>query len=123
MPPPAEGRSSGIDDDVGRETLAAVEWTAEDREDNWLISYADLLSVIFTMVVLLFGRMTVVAEQPAVEPAAPEPVAEIAAAPDAPPTVRIVSSPATPQPAAEAMPEPRSVAEELGASADTPPDP
>ena len=32
-------------------------WSAEDREDNWLISYADLLSVIFAMVVLLFGRM------------------------------------------------------------------
>ena len=32
-------------------------WNTEDGEDNWLISYADLLSVIFAMVVLLFGRM------------------------------------------------------------------
>ena len=97
MPPPAEGRSSGIDDDVGRETLAAVVWSADDREDNWLISYADLLSVIFTMVVLLFGRMTVVAETPAVEQPAPETTAaDVAAAPDAAPIVRIVSEPATP---------------------------
>ncbi len=37
--------------------LIELGWTAEDHDDNWLISYADLLSVIFAMVVLLFGRM------------------------------------------------------------------
>jgi hypothetical protein len=73
-----DARSAAADDDIARGTLAAAEWTSDDREDNWLISYADLLSVIFTMVVLLFGRMTVVAEQPAAEPAAPEPAAEVA---------------------------------------------
>jgi chemotaxis protein MotB len=47
------------DADTPPDALLGVEWTAEDREDNWLISYADLLSVIFAMVVLLFGRMMI----------------------------------------------------------------
>jgi chemotaxis protein MotB len=71
MLPPSEPKASASDDDA-RGTLAAIEWNADDREDNWLISYADLLSVIFTMVVLLFGRMTVVAETPATEASAAE---------------------------------------------------
>ena len=78
MPTPSEPRPSA-DDDVGRDTLAAIEWNAEDREDNWLISYADLLSVIFTMVVLLFGRMTVVAETPAEQASVAEPTEHVAA--------------------------------------------
>jgi chemotaxis protein MotB len=77
-----DARPTAADDDIARATLAAAEWTSDDREDNWLISYADLLSVIFTMVVLLFGRMTVVAQQPAAEPAPEDPVAEVAAAPE-----------------------------------------
>src|SRR4051794_3609801 len=98
-----DARAAAADDDIARATLAAAEWTSEDREDNWLISYADLLSVIFTMVVLLFGRMTVVAEQRAAQPAAAEPAAEVVTAPDAAPIVRIVSSPAAaPEPFAEA---------------------
>jgi chemotaxis protein MotB len=44
--------------------LLELGWTAEDHEDNWLISYADLLSVIFAMVVLLFGRMLAEAAAP-----------------------------------------------------------
>ena len=106
-----DARPAAADDDIARGTLAAAEWTSDDREDNWLISYADLLSVIFTMVVLLFGRMTVVAQQPAAEPAAPEPAAEVATAPDTTPIVRIVSEPATaPEPVAEAAPEQSAVA-------------
>jgi chemotaxis protein MotB len=119
-----DARPAAADDDIARATLAAAEWTSEDREDNWLISYADLLSVIFTMVVLLFGRMTVVAEQPAAEPAPSDPVAEVAAAPDTTPVVRIVSSPATPP---ESVAEPAlapaqsAVTTALEASADAPP--
>lgn len=111
-----DARSAAADDDIARGTLAAAEWTSDDREDNWLISYADLLSVIFTMVVLLFGRMTVVAEQPAAEPAAPEPAAEVAAAPDATPLVRMVSEPAiAPEPVAAVAPERSAVALDLEA--------
>ena len=46
--------------DFSAATLAVLEWQVDEREDNWLISYADLLSVIFAMVVLLFGKMTIV---------------------------------------------------------------
>jgi chemotaxis protein MotB len=117
-----DARAAAADDDIARATLAAAEWTSDDREDNWLISYADLLSVIFTMVVLLFGRMTVVAEQPAAQPAVAEPVAEVVAAPDAPPIVRIVSSPAAaPEPFAEATLEPSAVVPEPVADAPSEP--
>jgi chemotaxis protein MotB len=102
-----DARAAAADDDIARATLAAAEWTSDDREDNWLISYADLLSVIFTMVVLLFGRMTVVAEQPAAEPASAEPVAEVAPAPDTTPIARIVSAPAS---AAAPVPAPAAAA-------------
>jgi chemotaxis protein MotB len=78
MLPLSDARPAAADDDFGSATLAAVEWNADDREDNWLISYADLLSVIFTMVVLLFGRMTVVAATPAAEPPSTEPAAVVA---------------------------------------------
>ncbi len=43
--------------DATSTALLELGWNTEDRDDNWLISYADLLSVIFAMVVLLFGRM------------------------------------------------------------------
>ena len=45
------------DDSSAAIALLELGWNAEDHEDNWLVSYADLLSVIFAMVVLLFGRM------------------------------------------------------------------
>jgi chemotaxis protein MotB len=122
MLPPSPAKSAGVDDDFGRETLAAVEWSADDREDNWLISYADLLSVIFTMVVLLFGRMTVVAQTPAAEQPLPEPTAEVPADPDATPIMRIVSEPATPpEPVAEAPPERSAVVPDRQANAVAPP--
>jgi chemotaxis protein MotB len=117
-----DARSAAADDDIARGTLAAAEWTSDDREDNWLISYADLLSVIFTMVVLLFGRMTVVAQQPAAEPTSPEPAAEVATAPDTTPIARFVSAPATvPEPVAEATPAQNAGAPEIEASAVVPP--
>ncbi len=49
--------ANAADDSNATTALLEIGWTAEDHEDNWLISYADLLSVIFAMVVLLFGRM------------------------------------------------------------------
>jgi chemotaxis protein MotB len=108
---PSEAKSAGVDDELGRETLSVLEWSADDREDNWLISYADLLSVIFTMVVLLFGRMTVVAQTPAAEQPAPEVVAQATDGPDATPVVRLISEPAAaPKPVAESAPDQNAVA-------------
>ena len=57
--------ASAADDSAATTALLELGWRTEDGEDNWLISYADLLSVIFAMVVLLFGRMlTTVATAP-----------------------------------------------------------
>jgi chemotaxis protein MotB len=77
--PSREAREPGSDDDFATSTLAALEWNADDREDNWLISYADLLSVIFAMVVLLLGRLTVVGATPADPRVAVEPEPAVAA--------------------------------------------
>ncbi len=52
---------AAADDSNAATELLELCWSAEDGEDNWLISYADLLSVIFAMVVLLFGRMLAIA--------------------------------------------------------------
>ena len=49
--------ANAADDSNATAALLELGWSTEDSEDNWLISYADLLSVIFAMVVLLFGRM------------------------------------------------------------------
>lgn len=53
--------ATAADDSSAATALLELCWSAEDGDDNWLISYADLLSVIFAMVVLLFGRMLAVA--------------------------------------------------------------
>jgi len=66
-------KPSAASEDFAATTLAALAWTADEREDNWLISYADLLSVVFAMVVLLFGRMTIVSATTPSALAAPEP--------------------------------------------------
>jgi len=117
MLPPSEAKSAGVDDELGRETLAVLEWSADDREDNWLISYADLLSVIFTMVVLLFGRMTVVAQTPAAEQPAPEVVARATDSLDATQPAHLISEPAAaPKPVAESAPEQSAVAPDLVAT-------
>jgi chemotaxis protein MotB len=49
--------ANAADDSNATTALLELGWIAEDHDENWLISYADLLSVIFAMVVLLFGRM------------------------------------------------------------------
>jgi chemotaxis protein MotB len=49
---------ANVADDANATTaLLELGLGADEHEDNWLVSYADLLSVIFAMVVLLFGRM------------------------------------------------------------------
>ncbi len=65
--------------------LLDLGWDAEDRDDTWLISFADLISTTLAMVVLLFGRaaLTTPTDAAALAPppqiAAPAPV--VAAAP------------------------------------------
>jgi len=81
--------ASTADDANATNALLELGWNSEDREDNWLISYADLLSVIFAMVVLLFGRM----------------FATAAAAPDAADALHDALTAAATQVEAEAAPE------------------
>ncbi len=78
--------TSAADDAQATTALLELGWNGEDREDNWPISYADLLSVLFAMVVLLFGRMfAMAAVAPAIasSPIAAdlEPAAVVAATP------------------------------------------
>lgn len=79
------------DDANATNALLELGWNTEDREDNWLISYADLLSVIFAMVVLLFGRMFAMAVVLPEAAAAPAPI-------DAAPRTTIVTAAPTATP-------------------------
>lgn len=84
--------------------LLDMGWEAEDRDDTWLVSFADLISTTLAMVVLMFGHaaMTTPAtdaavvaatqiEAPAPLVAAPEPV--VIATPVAEPPVPLNSEP------------------------------
>jgi chemotaxis protein MotB len=51
-------------------------WDSDDRDDTWLVSYADIISTVLAMMVLLFGHRSLVAEQAL----AAAPVAALAAA-------------------------------------------
>ena len=42
-------------------TETALDWDTGDHEETWLVTYADILSIVLTMVVLLFGRMAMMA--------------------------------------------------------------
>ena len=60
-------------------------WEAEDRDDTWLISFADLISTTLAMVVLLFGRAALTT--PAPDAAALVPPTLVAPTPVAAPSV------------------------------------
>lgn len=57
--------SSTNDADFAPAALLGLEWDAEDRHETWLISYADIMSMVLAMVVLLFGRMAMMGAPPA----------------------------------------------------------
>jgi chemotaxis protein MotB len=70
--------NSAPDDDFAAATQLGLDWDAGERDETWLISYADILSVILAMVVLLFGRMAMVAAPP-IEVVAPAEASDAAA--------------------------------------------
>ncbi len=45
-------------------TLAGLEWDDQERDETWLVSYADIISTLLAMVVLLFGRMAMTNASP-----------------------------------------------------------
>lgn len=70
-------------------TLIGLKWDEPDQDDTWLVSYADIISTLLAMVVLLFGRVALTST-PAAEPdPTPAPVAATAAPED--PLERIVA--------------------------------
>jgi chemotaxis protein MotB len=59
--------------------LLDLGWEAEDRDDTWLVSFADLISTTLAMVVLLFGRSALTPPALDVPAPAPPPVVTVAA--------------------------------------------
>jgi chemotaxis protein MotB len=55
--------------------LLDLGWDAEDRDDTWLISFADLISTTLAMVVLMFGRAALTTPVQAEATLAPAPIA------------------------------------------------
>ena len=83
--------------------LLDLGWEAEDRDDTWLVSFADLISTTLAMVVLLFGRS-------ALTTPAPPDAAALARAPVvavAPPTSPTAPTAPTAPAVAEPTPESR----------------
>jgi chemotaxis protein MotB len=62
-------------DATGPEWVLPSDWETADADDGWLVSFADMLSVVLAMVVLLLGRLVMVhaaaSGPPARSPAAP----------------------------------------------------
>lgn len=59
------------DDALGVVALVS-EWDSHDRDETWLVTYADMMSTVLAMVVLLFGRSALTQAAPE-EPAAAAP--------------------------------------------------
>jgi chemotaxis protein MotB len=59
--------------------LLVGEWELEDSDGGWLVSYADMLSVVLAMVVLLLGRRVMATVPAEEEPNLPHAVAPLSA--------------------------------------------
>ncbi|MEO8463869.1 MAG: OmpA family protein [Gammaproteobacteria bacterium] len=51
-----------------------LDWETEDRDDTWLVSFADIISTTLAMVVLLFGRSALTTPAPESAPLEPQQV-------------------------------------------------
>lgn len=81
-------------------------WDAEDRDDTWLVSFADLISTTLAMVVLLFGRAALTT--PAPDAVALVPPHIEAPAPIAASAPVVVAAPAAEAPVVDSEPSPES---------------
>lgn len=77
---------SGDADADAMPSFADLGWDSDDRDDTWLVSYADIISTALAMMVLLFGHRSLVAEAPAVTAAVATISAAAAATEDSGPT-------------------------------------
>lgn len=84
-------------------TLHGLEWDAQDRDETWFVSYADIISTFLAMVVLLFGRVSLSSTAATEAVAEPQLVAEMLppAAPSAVATVALPEPVAPPEPTLE----------------------
>jgi chemotaxis protein MotB len=80
--------------------LLDLGWDAEDRDDTWLISFADLISTTLAMVVLLFGRAALTTPAPDATALVPPHVAA--------PAPVVAATPTPIAPVAESAPSPES---------------
>jgi len=95
-----------------------LHWDAEDRDDSWLVTYADIISTALAMVVLLFGRAAIAPVAPAVPAPAPAAVASAFAEPEPAPEVSTaVPDDAGPVAVAESTAAPDGVGTAAGADA------
>jgi len=86
--------------------LLDLSWDADDRDDTWLISFADLISTTLAMVVLLFGRAALTTPTP--DAAALVPAHMSAPTPVAAPAPVVVTAPIAEAPVIETEPSPES---------------
>jgi chemotaxis protein MotB len=86
--------------------LLDLGWDAEDRDDTWLVSFADLISTTLAMVVLLFGRSALTTPAPDATALVPAHIA--APAPFAAPASVVAAAPAAEAPVVETEPSPES---------------
>jgi len=87
--------------------LLDLNWETEDRDDTWLVSFADLISTTLAMVVLLFGRAALTTPADTVALVTPPQI--IAPAPVvAVPEPVMMPAPVTEPPATDSEPSPES---------------
>jgi len=85
-------RGADTADDVDFAAAAfGADWDAHNHDETWLVSYADIISTLLAMVVLLFGRLAISHTTP-VEPAAASPVPAVVA-PEPPVAAPVVVTP------------------------------
>jgi chemotaxis protein MotB len=59
-------RNAGGGDDADfAATAFGLEWDSAAPDENWMVTYADIISTLLAMVVLLFGRMAITNATPA----------------------------------------------------------
>ncbi len=88
--------------------LLELDWETEDRDDSWLVSFADLISTTLAMVVLLLGRSAMTMPADAVALAPPPQIATPAPAVTVPTPVVVTAAPAAEAPVADSDPTPES---------------
>jgi chemotaxis protein MotB len=87
--------------------LLELEPDGGERDETWMVSYADLISTLLAMVVLLFGRVALTSTTPEASALEPVSVVAVRAAAELKPLPRMPELAPNPAPSAEPAPEDR----------------